>query len=81
MRVTSDLGSPVRRIRLDADGREDVVASAAGLRKLTEQVAAADADPACRLIVVAAGAGGFCRGMDLEAIAGADPRSPLSFGS
>src|SRR5262245_6835374 len=72
MRATCDQGSPIRRIRLEPVGREHVVASTGGLRELARLVADAESDPECRIFAIAAGEGGFCRGMDLEAIACAE---------
>ena len=71
MNVTCDNGSPLRRIRLSPSGSasgNQITVSSRGLMRISRFVREAEDDAHCRLIVLEATSGGFCHGMDLEAI-------------
>lgn len=69
---TDDAAGSVWRIRLTAGGRDDVVITAAGLEQLLDTLARATDDDSCRALVLEGQPGCFCKGMDLDAVAGGD---------
>ncbi|MBI4700510.1 MAG: enoyl-CoA hydratase/isomerase family protein [Deltaproteobacteria bacterium] len=70
---------PVWRIELGPGGRDEVTITCEGLQELLDLLAEAERAAECRVLVLQAGTGGFCRGMDLATLA-ADPERETSVG-
>jgi len=69
MRVEHEETHPaIWRIRLHPGEAGAVRLDAAGVTELMDRVAAADASPECRVIVLEGTGGCFCMGMDLDAV-------------
>jgi len=64
----SDTSGPVWRIALTPSRGDDVTLTLAGLRALEHLLVRAADSAVCRVIVLEAAAGGFCRGMDLQLV-------------